>query len=153
MDKNPRSRCLRFHQMPFHQYFGDLGISQTHDKSKGEKEWDCEIVNDEIIDSSRFESSQNGKSNGFDLVLKTTVLGGICWNIAFAPNDGKRQRRYETMSWKTHYNLLCNRRWIVMGEQITGKRKREIEKKSCATASSVQCICSVFPYDSPCCKQ
>eukprot|EP00980_Cylindrotheca_fusiformis_P027305 scaffold19845_cov136-Cylindrotheca_fusiformis.AAC.2 len=45
----------------------------------------------------------------------------------FAPNDGK-SRRYETMSWKTYYNLLCKRKWILMGEQVTAERQREIEK-------------------------
>ena len=70
-------------------------------------------------------------------------------HLFFSPSKDKKKRRYESMSWKTFYNILSQRKFRLFGEQegrtqtnlcrdvtqpvrnpVSRQRKRQVRKKS-----------------------
>lgn len=41
------------------------------------------------------------------------------------PAKAQKKRQYETMSWKSYYNLLCKRKWRLYGEQEEEQQAQE----------------------------
>ena len=45
------------------------------------------------------------------------------------PATNNKKRRYETMSWKSYYNLLCERKWRLYGE-TEGKEQEQARERT-----------------------
>eukprot|EP00980_Cylindrotheca_fusiformis_P010366 scaffold2306_cov132-Cylindrotheca_fusiformis.AAC.1 len=69
-----------------------------------------------------YDSSENCQLSGFD--REKSILGEGC--AGTAPSS-EADVRVCTEQWQEA--KLCKRNWILMGEQVAGKRKREIDEK------------------------
>ena len=62
-----------------------------------------------------------------------TLYNRVKHLFRFPAGEGKR-RRYETLSWKSYYNLLCERKWRLYGEQETERQVPLVRAEHCRQA-------------------